>query len=64
MVKQITTLVMALLLSAAVSAQTWVGFGGQAAGTPPEINVLQSDNQQVKFTVSLSGMYVETKNTV
>jgi len=52
---------MALLLSTAVTAQNWVSFGTRAEGAPPEITVLRSDNQQVKFTVSLSGMYVEQR---
>ncbi|MCL2291155.1 MAG: C25 family cysteine peptidase [Bacteroidetes bacterium] len=46
----------------AINAQGWVSFGSRAEGTPPEISVNRSDNQQVSFTVNLSGMYVESKN--
>ena len=42
-------------------AQEWIGFGSKGEGTPPEISISRNDNQQVKFTVSLSGMYVEQR---
>jgi len=61
MVKKFTTLVMALLFSIAVYAQEWIGFGSKGEGTPPEVSISRNDNQQVKFTVSLSGMYVEQR---
>jgi len=62
MLKKSTLVVVALLLSTAINAQEWISFGGKAAGTPPEVSVSRSDNQQVSFTVGVSGMYVETKN--
>jgi hypothetical protein len=61
MTKKLFSVSMALLFSVAVSAQEWVGFGSRGEGSPPEINVQRNDNQQVSFTVSLSGMYVESK---
>jgi len=56
MTKRFIFLVAALLLSVAVNAQEWVGFGSRAEGSPPEITVNRSDNQTVSFTVGLSGM--------
>jgi len=32
------------------------------SGSPPEVSVNRNDNQQVSFTVELSGMYVESRN--
>ena len=61
MFKKLTFVVMACLLSVAVNAQEWIGFGGRAEGSPLEINLQRNDNQTVSFTVSLSGMYVESR---
>jgi len=55
-------LVMALLLNVAANAQEWISFGNRAEGSPPEVSVNRNDNQQVSFTVGLSGMYVESRN--
>jgi hypothetical protein len=62
MFKKIIFTVMAILLSVAVNAQEWISFGNRAAGAPPETSLQQNDNQQVLFTVSLSGMYAESKS--
>jgi len=62
MVRKFIFVMMAFLLSVAANAQEWISFGSKAEGVPPEIAVSRSDNQQVSFTVILSGMYVESKN--
>jgi len=62
MFKKLFFVIVALLLGVAANAQEWVSFGSRAEGAPPEVSVSRSDNQQVSFTVGLSGMYVESKN--
>ncbi|MCL2041811.1 MAG: hypothetical protein FWG84_07220 [Bacteroidales bacterium] len=54
--------VVAGLLSFAANAQEWISFGSKSIGSPPEVIIGQSDNQEVSFTVSLSGMYVESRS--
>ncbi|MCL2041817.1 MAG: hypothetical protein FWG84_07250, partial [Bacteroidales bacterium] len=61
--KKLLFVIMAGLLSTMVSAQTeWIGFGSRAEGAPPEVTISRSDNQEVSFGISLSGMSVETRN--
>ena len=63
MFRKFTLVMMVLLLSTAVNAQEeWVSFGSKSIGSPPEVSVNRSDNQEVTFTVSLAGMYVESKS--
>ena len=59
MFKKLFFVMMVLLLSTAVNAQEWIGFGTRAEGSPPEVSISRNDNQQVKFTVSLSGKLSE-----
>ena len=61
MVKHFTILVMALLLSVAINAQTtWVNFG-RSEPTAPEFSVINSNNHSVVFTMNVYGVFVETK---
>ncbi|MCL2511018.1 MAG: C25 family cysteine peptidase [Bacteroidales bacterium] len=60
--KNLCLVIVACLLSTVANAQEWVSFGSRAEGSPPEISVQRNDNQQVSFTVGLSGMYVESRN--
>jgi len=62
MFKNLCLVIVVCLLSTAATAQEWISFGSRAEGSPPEISVQRNDNQQVSFTVGLSGMYVETRN--
>ena len=62
MFKKTTFVMMAMLFSVAATAQEWIGFGSRAEGAPPEVSISRSDNQQVSFAVSLSGMYAESKD--
>jgi len=60
MLKKITFSVVAILLSVAVSAQTWVGFDRNEP-TAPEFSVINSNNHTVVFNMNLPGMFVENK---
>jgi hypothetical protein len=62
MQKKFIFVMMVCMLSMTTKAQEWVNFGSRAEGAPPELSMNRSDNQIVSFTVSLSGMYVESKN--
>jgi len=57
MLKKLHLVIVALLLSSAISAQmTWMGFS-KSEPAAPEVNVLTSNTQSVIFEVSIPGIY-------
>jgi hypothetical protein len=64
MFRKVFFLVTALMLSTAINAQEWIGFGSRSEGSAPEVNLLRNDNQSVSLTITLSGMYVEEKSEI
>ena len=57
MVRKITFLMLACLISMSIKAQQWVSFSSTAGQSAPAVNVLSSTAQSVSFEVIIPGIY-------